>query len=299
MLGRVLTRTEQLLLLAIAASVIIGGASLYYYKHKSAAKSAAPTILPAAPTAVEPAVTTIPVEAPVPSAPHPEPPPIVPPEPIAQIAVSVVGAVNKPGLVRVRYDARVQDALTAAGGASDEADVTDLNFAARLIDGSTLAVPARASSERDGARLSVRGGATAAQINPPQYTVSGWNGTGSVARPIPVETVPRAAVKESDANPKAADIPKSGLLDLNTATAEELDTLPGIGPKYAAEIIAYRERTPFASVEDVTNVPGIGARRLDAIRNLITVQGSAATPPAPKSEENAKPNRRAPSKTSP
>ncbi|MCX5756965.1 MAG: ComEA family DNA-binding protein, partial [Candidatus Hydrogenedentes bacterium] len=132
---------------------------------------------------------------------------------------------------------------------------------------------------------------------PPQSAVSGWHGTGSVETPAPAEMNPRAGAKESGATPKANDAPKSGPLDLNSATAEELDALPGIGPKLAAEIIAYRTRSPFASVDDLTNVPGIGKRKLEALRNLVTVQGSAATPPAPKSEETAKPKRRAPSKT--
>ena len=65
---------------------------------------------------------------------------------------------------------------------------------------------------------------------------------------------------------------KGGLLDLNSASQDELETLPGIGPKLAAEIIAYRSRAPFASVDDLTNVSGIGPKKLEGVRNLVTVR---------------------------
>ena len=65
----------------------------------------------------------------------------------------------------------------------------------------------------------------------------------------------------------------SGPVNINTATQAELETLPGIGPTLAAEVIAYREASgPFASVEDTQNVPGIGPGCLERIRDLITVE---------------------------
>ena len=65
-----------------------------------------------------------------------------------------------------------------------------------------------------------------------------------------------------------------GLIDLNTAQAHELETLPGIGRSLAGAIVAYREDNgPFAAVDDVDNVPGIGPKTLDAIRPLVTVSG--------------------------
>ena len=68
----------------------------------------------------------------------------------------------------------------------------------------------------------------------------------------------------------------SGLIDLNTAHAHELETLPGIGRSLASAIVAYREDNgPFSSVDDVDNVPGIGPKTLDAIRPLVTVSGSS------------------------
>lgn len=64
----------------------------------------------------------------------------------------------------------------------------------------------------------------------------------------------------------------SGLININTATEEELETLPGIGEELAARIVAYRsEYGPYQTVEDITNVNGIGDGRLSAIRDYITV----------------------------
>ena len=59
---------------------------------------------------------------------------------------------------------------------------------------------------------------------------------------------------------------------VNTASVAALETLPGIGPKLAGEIAAYRAHTPFTVVDDLLNVSGIGPKRLEAIRPLVTVQ---------------------------
>ncbi len=68
--------------------------------------------------------------------------------------------------------------------------------------------------------------------------------------------------------------PSGGLIDLNTAQAHELESLPGVGRSLARAIVAYREGNgPFAAIDDVDNVPGIGPKTLDAIRQLVTVSG--------------------------
>ena len=82
--------------------------------------------------------------------------------------------------------------------------------------------------------------------------------------------VPAAATVQAGAAPAASA--SDGLLNLNSATADELETLPGIGPGLAQSIVEYRERHgPFAAVEDLLLVPGIGPSRLAQIRELVTV----------------------------
>ena len=74
-------------------------------------------------------------------------------------------------------------------------------------------------------------------------------------------------------SPPAAQGRASGSprLDLNTASAEQLESLPGIGPKLAARIIEYRKAAPFRSVDDLKRVPGLGEKKVEAIRRLVTV----------------------------
>jgi len=60
-------------------------------------------------------------------------------------------------------------------------------------------------------------------------------------------------------------------LDLNTATVEQLDTLPGVGEVTAGRIVAYRSAHPFATVDELLEVPGIGQRRFDQLKDLVTV----------------------------
>ena len=67
---------------------------------------------------------------------------------------------------------------------------------------------------------------------------------------------------------------QGGLIDLNRATADQLETLPGIGPKRAQDIINYRQQHPFTSVEDLDNVRGVGPKTLETLRPLVTVNPS-------------------------
>ena len=138
-----------------------------------------------------------------------------------EVTVHVAGAVQHPGVYRLRRGERVDDAVRRAGGAGRRADLAAVNLAAVLEDGRQILVPTRAPA---GAAPGAPGGGAAAKVN------------------------------------------------LNTATAEQLDTLAGVGPATAAKILAYREQHGgFGSVEELGDVPGIGERRLEALRDLVTV----------------------------
>ena len=144
-------------------------------------------------------------------------------EPRPRLVVHVVGAVRRPGLYRLADGARIADALRRAGGATRRADLSLVNLAAPVSDGSQVVVPKRA---------------------PPVSAGSGGGG-GQLA-------------------------PAVGPVHLNTATAEQLDELPGVGPVTAQKIVDYREQHgAFSSVDDLDAIPGIGPARLEQLRELV------------------------------
>ena len=266
MLSRLMTRREQLLLLGVGLSICMGAAALYVHGRASFEKGPESEIVKAAPFEV---AKTIPLEpVPPPSVPAPKEPLVLlapPAKPEPEFAVSAAGAVQEPGLYKLKEGARVQELLDAAQGTRDDADLSDINLAARVIDGTTLTVPSRGSSRREGTKLTIRSGVSAAALNPPQYTISGWRGIEAKRS----DEIPAGAVPPH-ANGAAAAPP--GPIDLNTATQEMLDSLPGIGLKTAEKIIAYRARVPFKTVDDLANVSGIGPKKLEALRSQVTVQ---------------------------
>ena len=148
------------------------------------------------------------------------------------IYVQVAGAVRRPGVYRLTQDARVFQAVTEAGGFTDEADQQALTLAARLTDGCRVYVP----------RV---GEAVAGPVTPAVDEGAGVGGGG-------------------------AEGTGPGVVSLNSATLEQLDSLPGIGPTIAQDIITYRETNgPFTSVDQLLEVPGIGPARLERLRPLV------------------------------
>lgn len=152
------------------------------------------------------------------------------------IFVHVLGAVAQPGLFEVAEDARVVDAVAAAGGLLPTADQAGVNLARLVSDGEQLYIPAV------GEVVPGEVGGT------PGGSVAGTGGAGS-GGPGTIATV-----------------------NLNTATAADLDTLPRIGPAMAQRILDYREAEGrFASIEDLRNVTGIGEKTFAALKDLVSV----------------------------
>lgn len=150
-----------------------------------------------------------------------------------EILVSVTGLVARPSVVTLPAGARVADAIAAAGGAAAEADLTGVNLAARLADGDSVVV---GSTPASGAGASGFSGAT--------------GGSGA----------------------SAATGPAGGLINLNTADLAALDTLPGVGPVMAQNILAWRETNgTFSSIEQLQEISGIGPSRYAQISPLVTV----------------------------
>ena len=152
------------------------------------------------------------------------------------IAVHVVGAVPRPGLYEFAEGARVQDAIDAAGGLLTSASVDSINLAALLEDGQQLNIPYKAGEEP---------------------TTANPNEDDALVLP--------GATEETSSNSSQE------LININTASVEELDSLPGIGPTIAQRIIDYRdENGPFQTIEDILNVSGVGPSTFDQIKDLIT-----------------------------
>lgn len=150
----------------------------------------------------------------------------------AEVYVDVDGAVVRPGVYRLKDGARVSQAIDAAGGLTAEADVTGLNRASKVADGKKIYVPKVGE----------------------QQTVSADGGADG------------GAVLASGANDVA------GLVNINTASAAELQTLSGIGPSMAQSIIDERTKNgAFASVDDLMRVSGIGEKKLAKIKDCICV----------------------------
>jgi competence protein ComEA len=142
-------------------------------------------------------------------------------EPAPRLVVHVVGAVRRPGLYRLANGARIADALRRAGGATRRADLSLVNLAAPVSDGTQVVVPRRVAA------------------------VAAGGEAGSAAAP-------------------------GGPVHLNTATIDQLDELPGVGPVTAQKIVDWREQHgAFSSVDDLDAIPGIGPARLEQLRELV------------------------------
>ncbi|MFN8037237.1 MAG: ComEA family DNA-binding protein [Acidimicrobiia bacterium] len=161
----------------------------------------------------------------------------------SRVVVHVAGAVVHPGVVELPAGGRVVDAVDAAGGAQPDADLDRVNLAARLVDGQQILIGRR--------------GEVAAAAGPSGAGAPGATGPGNAG--------PGNAASGTAGGP-------AGPLNLNTATVEQLDALPGIGPSLARAIVDERNRRGgFRSVNELRSVRGIGDRRFADLRPLVSV----------------------------
>jgi len=149
------------------------------------------------------------------------------------VLVHVAGAVREPGVYELKAGSRVTDAVERAGGPRARAWLESINLASQLVDGQQVMVPLRpaAASESTGVRASVTPGASDGLL---------------------------------------AGAATTGPISLSTASAAELERLPGVGPVTAEKIVDHRnEHGPFRSADELTAISGIGPARVDAIRDLV------------------------------
>lgn len=149
------------------------------------------------------------------------------------ITVYVTGEVKRPGVYRLRKGDRVYQAIEMAGGVLESADMKNIPMARKISDEETVYVPSPGETQ---GQL----GTTTSTNLPAQPSSSGSQG---------------------------------GLININTASVAELDTLDGIGPTLAQRIIDFRTTNgSFSTIEDINNVSGIGDKKYEAIKNSITVR---------------------------
>lgn len=153
-----------------------------------------------------------------------------------RLSVHVVGEVANPGLYEVDAGSRVQAAIDAAGGFTNDANQGSVNLAHEIVDGEQIVVASKNAS------------------------AAGASGAGS------------AGTASSGTSASGASGASGGLVNINTADIAGLSSLSGIGEATAKKIIADREKNgPFKTTKDITRVSGIGDKKYEAIKDSITV----------------------------
>ena len=193
----------------------------------------------------------------------------------ALVKVHVAGAVNRPGVYDLPFNARIQDAIRKAGGPKKDANLNALNLADWAQDGTKIEVPARDKP---------------VPLPTPQIIIKevpvAAPASASASAPAPLASLPSSvsssseggiplATTESGAKSSNASVEylTANPVNLNTATQAQLEVLPGVGPKMAERILAFRaENGGFKSVDDLDEVKGIGEKRMATLKPLVKVR---------------------------
>ena len=151
------------------------------------------------------------------------------------IFVHIAGCVQKEGMLELSSNSRIADAIEKAGGLTQDADLSDINLAYILEDGMKIYIPNQNERQENN-----------------EIT----------------ENIPNTATMQIQDTNKKQDV-----ININTATQEELDTLPGTGPATAIKIIEYRkEKGKFKQKEEIKEVSGIGEAKYEKIKEYISVK---------------------------
>lgn len=172
------------------------------------------------------------------------------------MTVHVVGEVKKPAVVQLSPGARVIDAVEAAGGLTDAAVTERINLAQPVTDGQQVLIP----NEKTAADLD----ASAQQGPAAPGAQAGDDSAGTSGT--------EANQHDTGGASTTSGAPSGGLINLNTATAADLEELPRVGPVLAQRIVDFRtEHGPFTAPEQLDDVSGIGPAMLEALLPLVSV----------------------------
>lgn len=152
-----------------------------------------------------------------------------------QVVIHITGSVKKTGIVKLKEGSRIEDAIEAAGGLTENADITNVNLAYVLDDGIKIKIPSVTDEDIEDEVIS--------------------------------ENIGENIVEENN------ETSKGNIVNINKATESELQELPGIGSSLASKIIEYRNQNgKFNNIEDIKNVNGIGESKYSSIKDLIKVK---------------------------
>ena len=153
------------------------------------------------------------------------------------VVIHITGEVKKPGVVKLKQGTRIEDVISAAGGLTENADISNVNLAYVVEDGTKIRIPSSDEENNDEQYITTDSGK--------DIVVSNENN----------------------------EFPNNIFVNINTATQTELEQLPGIGASIATRIIDYRNKNgKFKSIEDIKNVTGIGDSKYEKIKDNIKVK---------------------------
>lgn len=153
------------------------------------------------------------------------------------IVVHITGAINSPGVVKLKQGARIEDAIEKAGGLKDNADISNVNLAYVLEDGVKIIIPEKGENEQT------------------------------------VDIVSSSVGDDIILNSNSNEEEKKNKVNINKASQSDLESLSGVGPSLASKIIDYRNNNgKFSNIEDIKNVSGIGDNKFEAIKDYICIK---------------------------
>ena len=181
----------------------------------------------------------------------------------SSIRVHVIGRVNDPGVHEISANGRIIDAIDAAGGMASGAHPGSLNMAQPVCDGCQILIPASGNGKVI-APSGVQGGGGSPGGQPAPSGAPG--GSGALAGAAAAPGVVNGAATQG--GPASGD-----LVDLNTATVEQLQTIDGVGPVMAERIFTWRqEHGRFTSVDELQEIDGIGPKKFAKLKDRVRVQ---------------------------